>query len=72
LEVERIGFGAYVSNVVSIAAMKSVGCRQEGVLRNFFPAIEGEGRADCVLYSILKEEWFGREKGKLKNKINNG
>ncbi len=69
LEVERIGFGAYALNAVSIAAMKSVGCQQEGILRNFFPAIEGEGRTDCVLYSILKEEWFGGEKVKLRSKM---
>ncbi|MEM1120142.1 MAG: GNAT family protein [Bacteroidota bacterium] len=69
LQVERIGFGAYATNTVSLAAMKSVGCQQEGVLRNLFPALDGNGRTDCALFSILKAEWSGTVKANLKNKI---
>ncbi|WP_317130336.1 GNAT family N-acetyltransferase [Changchengzhania lutea] len=70
LELERIGFGAHAENKISIAAMKSVGCKVEGVLRNFIPAINGKGRADIILLSILKDEWFEKAKPELKNKLN--
>ncbi len=66
---ERIGMGAYVENKISIAAMKSVGCKEEGILRSIFPAIDGKGRTDGVLLSILKEEWFNEEKNKLQAKL---
>ena len=69
LGLERIGFGAYASNTVSLAAMRSVGCKQEGVLRNLFPAIEGEGRTDCALFSILKDEWKEGAKLALREKL---
>ncbi len=70
LNLERIGFGAHAENKISIAAMKSVGCKQEGVLRNMFPAINGKDRADCVLMSILREEWLAHVKIELKQKLN--
>lgn len=69
LYLERIGFGAYASNHVSIAAMKSVGCTQEGVLRNLFPSLTGIGRTDCVLYSILREEWLQVAESTLRKKL---
>ncbi len=69
LEVERIGFGAYATNTISLAAMKSVGCHQEGVLRNLFPALDGNGRTDCALFSILREEWFDTAKDALRKKL---
>lgn len=71
LEVERIGFGAYIDNEVSVAAMKSVGCKKEGVLRNMFPAINGKGRTDAILMSILKDEWEESVKSELRNKLTN-
>ena len=70
LKLERIGFGAYASNTVSLAAMKSVGCKQEGELRNLFPSLNGVGRTACALFSILKEEWFQTVKTDLGNKLN--
>lgn len=69
--LERVGFGAYASNAVSLAAMKSVGCKQEGVLRNLFPSLDGQGRTDCALFSILKEEWLEEAKFALRNKLPN-
>ena len=69
LEVERIGFGAYIDNLVSVAAMKSVGCQKEGVLKNVFPAIEGNGRTDAILMSILKDDWSRKVKSELTTKI---
>lgn len=69
LKVERIGFGAYSDNQVSIAAMKSVGCKTEGFLRNMFPNINGYGRTDAILMSILKNEWNDSVKIELKRKL---
>ena len=71
LDVERIGFGAYSDNEISIAAMKSVGCKKEGVLRHMFPSINGNGRTDAILMSILKQEWQESIKLELKNKLTN-
>lgn len=69
LVLERIGFGAYIDNVISIAALKSVGCKKEGVLRNMFPAIDKEGRTDAILMSILKDDWLTNVKSELNIKI---
>ncbi|GAA3592976.1 GNAT family protein [Flavivirga amylovorans] len=69
LELERVGFGAHVENKISIAAMKSVGCSEEGLLRNFIPSFDGKERADVILLSILKDEWFETVKTELKNKL---
>lgn len=55
LGLERVGFGAHIENKISIAAMKSIGCSEEGVLRNFIPSLDGKGRTDIVLFSILKK-----------------
>ncbi|GAA4279246.1 GNAT family N-acetyltransferase [Aquimarina mytili] len=69
MKAERIGMAAYIENTISIAAMKSVGCIQEGVLRGIFPALDGKGRTDAVLLSILKKEWISKEKMMLKAKL---
>jgi len=70
LEVERIGFGAHIENKISIAAMESIGCKKEGVLRNFIPSLDGKNRADIVLLSILKNEWNEKVKAELKTRLN--
>ncbi len=67
--VERIGLGAYIENERSIKAMKSVGCQKEGFLRGIFPAINGIGRTNGILMSILKNEWNEKVKSELKNKL---
>lgn len=69
LGLERIGLGAYIDNKISVAAMKSVGCKKEGVFRNMFPSIDGFGRTDAILMSILKSEWDDSIKFELKNKL---
>lgn len=69
LGVERIGFGAYADNEISIAALKSVGCTTEGFLRNMFPSIQGTGRTDAILMSILNNEWFATVKQELQQKL---
>ncbi|PNW27025.1 GNAT family N-acetyltransferase [Formosa algae] len=66
---ERIGLGAYIENEISIKAMESVGCQKEGILRGIFPAINGIGRTDGILMSILKNEWNDNIKSELKNKL---
>ncbi|HOZ87258.1 MAG TPA: GNAT family protein [Bacteroidia bacterium] len=56
LQIERVEFRADNRNEKSIAAMKSIGCTVEGVLRS--NAITAEGiRRDSIVLSILRTEW---------------
>ena len=66
---DRIGLGAYAENIRSIAAMKSVGCVEEGRFRSLFPVNNGKDRSDAVLLSILKEEWIHSKKEALQIKL---
>jgi len=66
--MERVEFRADNNNAKSIAAMKSIGCKVDGVLRANMPKREG-GRRDSIVLSILKEEWFGGVKEMLKAKL---
>jgi N-acetyltransferase len=68
LKMERVGFRANSLNIPSISAMKSIGCIEEGVLRNFSIDVNGQNINATVL-SILKNEWFETVKQSLKNKI---
>jgi RimJ/RimL family protein N-acetyltransferase len=70
LNLERVGFRANNLNKRSIHAMKSIGCIEEGVLRNFSTDAKGN-RIDAIVLSILKTEWFENVKQNLKNKIEN-
>ena len=72
LGVERVEFRADNSNQRSIAAMKSIGCKVEGVLRNHMPTLGSELRRDTIVLSILKEEWFSEVKAKLKRTLSSG
>lgn len=66
--MERVEFRADNQNARSIAAMKSIGCTPEGVLRSH--AIKSDGtRRDSIVLSILKHEWLSHVKENLKNKI---
>ena len=58
LEVERVEFRADNNNARSIAAMKSIGCTVEGILRNHMQTLDNDVRRDSIVLSILKEEWF--------------
>ncbi len=60
--LERCEFRADANNAPSIAAMKAIGCVEEGILRNHMPLAYG-GRRDSIVLSILKSEWEsgGRE-----------
>ncbi|QEC69686.1 GNAT family N-acetyltransferase [Panacibacter ginsenosidivorans] len=62
--MERVEFRADNDNARSIAAMKSIGCKVDGVLRRNMPKRDG-GRRDSIVLSILKDEWFGGVKEML-------
>lgn len=66
--MQRIEFRADNNNAKSIAAMKSIGCVEEGVLRSHMPTHTG-ARRDSIVLSILKEEWDNGVKEKLIKKI---
>ena len=68
LKMERVEFRADNNNEKSKAAMKSIGCVVEGVLRSHMPYSKGV-RRDTIILSILKNEWEGRVKEKLIEKI---
>ncbi len=68
LNMERVEFRADANNERSVAAMKSIGCIAEGILRSNMPTFSGKRRNSIVL-SILKNEWFGSVKERLKGKI---
>ena len=64
LGMERVEFRADNNNKKSIAAMKSIGCVEEGVLRSNTIKSDG-GRRDSIVLSILKSEWEGGVKERL-------
>jgi N-acetyltransferase len=66
--IERLEFRADANNATSIAAMKAIGCVEEGILRNHMPTASGN-RRNSIILSILKTEWFGRVKKLLQQKI---
>ena len=69
LQMERVEFRADNRNTKSIAALKSIGCNQEGILRSHLILPTGERRNSVVL-SILKKEWSSGVKENLIKKIN--
>ncbi len=69
LGMERVEFRADNNNERSIAAMKSIGCRVEGVLRSNMPTYQSDVRRDSIILSILKEEWFDGVKENLIKKL---
>ena len=69
LGMERVEFRADNNNERSIAAMKSIGCQVEGVLRNHMPTFNSEVRRDSIILSILRNEWFDEVKNHLKAKL---
>ena len=68
LGMERVEFRADARNARSIAAMKSLGCTVEGILRLNMPLEDGS-RRDSIILSILKGEWNNGGKEKLKEKL---
>lgn len=69
LGMERVEFRADNNNQRSIAAMKSIGCKVEGVMRSHMPTAGSDVRRDSIVLSILKSEWFNEVKENLKSKL---
>ena len=65
--VERVEFRADANNARSIAAMNSLGCTVEGILRN--NCASPTGRRSSIVLSILKSEWEETLKVTLASKI---
>lgn len=68
MDVVRVEFRADNKNEKSVAAMKSIGCTVEGVLRQESRSPSGY-RRDSIILSILKDEWEERLRQELENKI---
>ena len=71
---ERLGFERFElradnNNARSIAAMKSIGCKVDGILRSNMPTREEGKRRDSIVLSILKDEWFTEVKEELQKKL---
>ena len=71
---ERLGFERFElradnNNQRSIAAMKSIGCKVDGILRSNMPTREEGKRRDSIVLSILKDEWFTEVKEELQKKL---
>ncbi len=66
--MERVEFRADNDNKKSIAAMKSIGCSVEGVLRSNGFKPDGN-RRDSIVLSILKTEWESGLKKSLESKL---
>jgi N-acetyltransferase len=66
--IERVEFRADNDNARSIAAMKSIGCKVDGILRSHMPT-RFHKRRNSIVLSILKDEWFGEVKENLLKKI---
>jgi RimJ/RimL family protein N-acetyltransferase len=69
LGLERVEFRADNNNELSIAAMKSIGCKVDGVLRSHMPTQGSEARRDSIVLSILRNEWFENVKENLRKKL---
>ncbi len=68
MNLERVEFRADNTNERSKAAMKSIGCKVDGVLRSNMLKLDGS-RRDSIVLSILREEWFDTVKENLKAKL---
>ena len=68
MKMERVEFRADYANERSVAAMKSIGCKVEGVLRSHGLKPDGS-RRDSIILSILKQEWEDNVKDNLLKKL---
>jgi N-acetyltransferase len=68
LGLERVEFRADNNNERSKAAMRSIGCVEEGVLRSHV-ATYTELRRNSIILSILKNEWETGVKERLEEKV---
>lgn len=70
MKMERVGFSANSKNERSIAAMKSIGCVYEGLIRSYNIGANGD-RIDGVKLSILRDEWTTTVKNHITSQIAN-
>lgn len=68
IKMERVEFRADADNARSIAAMKKIGCVEEGILRNNLLKYGG-GRRNSIVLSILRSEWVDKVKDMLAARI---
>lgn len=68
LDMLRVGFKADAQNNISIAAMKSIGAKEEGILRQDTRMHDGRFR-DTIILSILQNEWQQTVKSELITKL---
>ena len=68
MDMVRVEFRADATNERSIAAMKSIGCEVDGILRSNMTKLDGS-RRDTIVLSILQDEWFESVKGNLQKKL---
>lgn len=68
MNVERVEFRADNANETSKAAMKSIGCKVDGILRSNMTKLDG-GRRDSIILSILRSEWFDGVKENIRKKL---
>lgn len=68
MNMHRVEFRADNENEKSKAAMKSIGCTEEGVLRSHALLNNGKRRSSIIL-SILSDEWKSTVKENLRNKL---
>ena len=68
MNMHRVEFRADNENEKSKAAMKSIGCTEEGVLRSHALLHNGKRRSSIIL-SILSDEWKSTVKENLRNKL---
>jgi RimJ/RimL family protein N-acetyltransferase len=68
LGLERVEFRADTRNLRSLAAMRKIGCVEEGVLRNHLPTADGS-RRDSIVLSILRNEWNASVKERLASRL---
>lgn len=67
--MERVEFRADNNNDHSKAAMLSIGCKIDGVLRSNMPTFQSDVRRDSIVLSILKDEWFSGVRENLIKKL---
>ena len=68
MDMIRVEFRADNRNERSIAAMNSIGCTVEGVMRSNLPTPDGS-RRDSIVLSILRSEWENHIKELIKSKF---
>ena len=69
LQMNRIGFGVSSENHRSLHALERIGCKREGILREYLPSADGNQKADIILWSILQKEWQMNVREELKRYI---